>query len=314
MPFQEVVVRHVDGEAMRAALPLDVAIEALEVGIRERGFAAAPQRLHLGDGEQDLLVMPAMDDDWAGVKVVSLDRDNPDRGLPYINGVYTLLGPPGLQPRATMDAPVLTEIRTAAVSAVATRHLARPDAPRLGIVGTGVQARSHLDAMRVVRDVEEVVVVGRRPEAATAFAEVATRETGLPVRAGPLSELRAVDIVCLCTSSRTPVIASSDLSDGVHVNAVGSFRPDVQEVDPSVVLDSRVVVELRQAAMREKGDLLLARDQAGWQPRRIAADLQELLRDPTLGRRTDAQRTLFSSVGHAVEDLLVARALVSRLG
>ena len=307
-------VRHIDGEQLRAKLPMQVAINALEEAIGEHGFAAAPQRMHLGDGEQDLLVMPAMDGAWAGVKVVSLDRENPARGLAYINGTYVLLGPPGLQPLVTIDAPVLTEIRTAAVSAVATKHLARDSSSRLAIVGTGVQARSHLAAMRVVRDISEVVVVGRRRAAADAFAATASETSDVPVHAGDVADLVDADIVCVCTSSRTPVITSSDVSDGVHVNAVGSFRPDVQELDPSVVTDGRVVVELREAALREKGDLILARDQAGWDPVDIVADLQELIRDPTRGRRTEDQRTLFASVGHAVEDLVVARALTARLG
>lgn len=306
-------VRHIDGEQLRAGLPMQVAIEALEEAIRDHGLEAAPQRMHLGDGEQDLLVMPAMDGGWAGVKVVSLDRENPTRDLAYINGTYVLLGPPGLQPRLTMDAPALTEIRTAAVSAVATKHLAREGASRLAIVGTGVQARSHLAAMRTVREISEVVVVGRRRASAEAFAATESKTADVPIRAGDVADVRDADIVCVCTSSKTPVLTRSDVSDGVHINAVGSFRPDVQELHPSVVTGSQVVVELRSAALSEKGDLILARDQAGWDPGGIVADLMELIRDPSLGRRTEEQRTLFASVGHAIEDLVVARALTARL-
>lgn len=303
-------MEHIAAHQVRERLGMLQAIDALQQAIGLRGFADTPQRLHLGDGRQDLLVMPAMDDGWAGTKFVSLDRDNPARGLPFVQGVYTLLGPPGLQPLATIDAPALTGIRTAAVSGLATRLLARPDATRLVVIGTGVQARSHVEAMATVRDLEEVVVVGRRPEATTAFAEEVAAAHDVTVRVGTPEEVADADLLCVCTSSRTPVFAGSSLPPGVHVNAVGSFRPDVQEVDTTTVTTSRVVVEVRSAALSEKGDLVIARERAGWDPETIVADLAELVRGERVGRRAPEDRTLFASVGHAFEDLVVARALV----
>ena len=302
-------VEHIDVTTVRQRLTMAAAIDALETAIGERGFGDTPQRMHLGDGQQDLLVMPAMDVGWAGTKFVSLDRDNPGRGLPFVNGVYTLLGPPGLQPRLTMDAPALTAIRTAAVSGLATRHLARADASRLVIFGTGVQARSHLEAMAAVRDLSEVVIVGRRPDATERLVTETADDLDIPVRSGRPEDVATADLVCACTSSRTPIFDGATLPEGVHVNAVGAFRPDIQEVDATTVTSSRVVVEVREAALTEKGDLVIARTEAGWDPEAIVADLAELVRQPSLGRPSPADRTLFASVGHAFEDLAIARAI-----
>lgn len=302
-------MEHITAQLVRQRLTMGAAIDALAAAIGARGFGDTPQRLHLHEGHRDLLVMPATDEGWAGTKFVSLDRDNPARGLPFVNGLYTLLGPPGLTPRLTIDAPALTAIRTAAVSGLATRHLARTDASRLVLLGTGVQAHAHLEAMAAVRDLSDVAVIGRRPASTARFVEEVASGGFGPVRAGTVDDVRRADLICVCTSSRTPVLAGADLPAGVHVNAIGSFRPDVQEVDAEVVLGSRVVVEVRSAALSEKGDLVLARDQAGWDPTAVVADLAELVRDPTLGRSSSAERTLFASVGHAFEDLVVARAV-----
>jgi ornithine cyclodeaminase/alanine dehydrogenase-like protein (mu-crystallin family) len=303
-------MEHIAASQVHDRLTMPRAIDALQEAIEARGFGDTPQRLHLGDGKQDLLVMPAMDAGWAGTKFVSLDRDNPGRGLPFVQGVYTLLGPPGLQPLATIDAPALTAIRTAAVSGLATRLLAREDATRVVVLGTGVQARSHVQAMAAVRDLEEVVIVGRRPEAVAAFAEEIAVGYDLAVRAGTPDDVAVADLICACTSSRTPVFRGTALPRGVHINAVGSFRPDVQELDTTSVTTSRVVVEVRSAALSEKGDLVAARDRAGWDPDTIVADLAELVRGEQVGRRTPDDRTLFASVGHAFEDLIIARAMV----
>ncbi|TVR29408.1 MAG: ornithine cyclodeaminase family protein [Nitriliruptor sp.] len=304
-------MQHIDAPEVWQRLPMLDAIAALEQAIRTNGFADTPQRLHLQDDGRDLLVMPAMADGWAGVKLVSLDPQNPARGRSFINGVYTLFVPPGLEPGASIEGRALTELRTAAVSGLATRHLARPDASRLTIFGAGAQGRSHLLAMAAVRDLTEVRIVAPRAESVDAFIAFAADHLEVEVRTGTPDDVATSDIVCTCTSSATPVFDGSLLPEGVHINAIGAYRPDLQEVDAATVLASRVIVELREAALTEKGDLLRAAAEAGWDPGAIAADLTELLRDPGRGRMTPADRTLFSSVGHAYEDLLIARAVVT---
>lgn len=302
-------MHHLDANDVWQRLSMTAAIDALEAAISTTGFAEGPQRLHLHDAGQDFLVMPALAGGWAGVKLVSLDPDNPGRGKSFINGVYTLFVPPGLEPELTIEGRALTELRTAAVSGLATRHLARPDATRLTIFGAGAQGRSHLLAMAAVRDLTEVRIVAPRPESVASFIAFAGDHLDVPVRPGTPDDVATSDIVCTCTSSATPVFDGARLPPGVHVNAIGAYRPDLQEIDPTTVRDCRVVVELREAALTEKGDLLLAEEAGAWDRSRIVADLTELLRDGVTARTGPEDRTLFSSVGHASEDLVVARAL-----
>jgi len=307
-----------DGEALRARLSLRAAIAALSDAFVHGPLGGAPQRLHLrgsGSGHEDeeLLVMPAIADGWAGTKLVSLVASNPGRGLPRVAATYTLFGPPGLRPIMHLDGSVLTELRTAAVSALATSLLARPDARRIVVVGAGVQAKVHARAMVAVledRGVRpEVTLVARRDDAYRSFVDD-LRGHGLEVAIarGTSDSLTQADVVCLCTSSLTAVVTAGMLPPGVHVNAVGSYRADMRELDAASVAACAVSVELRAAAMAEKGDLLQAEAEGVWHRNEIRADLHELASGEVRGRRDDEERTLFASVGHASEDLIVARA------
>lgn len=306
------MMRELDADAVRRVLPMRAAIDALEDALAAAPFAAAPQRLHLDDGGgRTFLAMPVMADGWAGAKLVTIVPDNPARRLPLISATYTLFGPPGLEPVATIDGRALTELRTGAVSGLATRHLARSDARRLVIVGAGAQGRAHALAMAAVREVDDVAVLTPRAESVEALAaHLADHGVAVPVRAATAGDLGRADLVCLCTTSAMAVVTGADLADGVHVNAVGAYRPDLRELDADAVARSRVVVETREAALTEKGDLLLAEAEGAWSRDAIVADLHELVSGRVAVRTDASQRTLFASVGHAYEDLVVARALV----
>lgn len=303
-------MQRIDGPEVWQRLSMVAAVDALEDALRTSGAPPVPPRMHLEEAGQQLLVMPAMSSGWAGVKLITIDPDNPGRGLSLINGAYVLFEPPGLEPAATIDGRALTELRTAAVSGLATRHLARPDASRLVILGAGAQGRSHLLAMAAVRDLEEVRIVTPRPESAEAFIAFAADHVSVPVRPGTPEDVADADLVCACTSSTTPVFDGALLPAGAHVNAIGAYRPDMQEVDTTTVATSRVVVETREAALTEKGDLLRAEEAGVWSRDAIAADLAELLTADDPIRTSPEDRTLFASVGVAFEDLVVARAIV----
>lgn len=317
----------IDAAGVIASLSMGAAIDALERAFASQRPAGTPQRLHLrgtagssadagrgGHDEAELLVMPAMADGWAGTKMVALVASNPARGLPRVAGTYTLFGPPGLQPLAQLDGTALTELRTAAVSGLATRHLAREGSRRVVIVGSGVQARAHVRAMVDVLEARgeraELVIVAR---SGSGFADLVThvRSHGIavPIVRGAIEELSEADVVCLCTSSPLPLVTAGMLPEGVHVNAVGAYRPDMRELDAGAVAICAVSVELRAAAMAEKGDLLLAESEGRWSRDAIRADLHELTSGAVRGRLDAAERTLFASVGHASEDLIVARAV-----
>jgi len=291
-------------------LPMSAAIDALDTAITQGRLGITPPRQHLSVHDQELLVMPSFLDGGAGVKLVGIDPDNPSRGLPRIQGVFLLFDPPGLSPAAIVDARALTAVRTAAVSGLASRYLARSASSRLVVFGAGPQAHAHLLAMHAVFTLSHVSIVSRTRAAAEDLAAQAREELGLvAVVAGPDAVAEA-DLICTCTTSATPVFDGALLPEGVHINAVGSYRPDLQEIDAVTVTGSAVVVESRDAALAESGDLILAAQQAGWDPAGIAADLVEVVRDGRAVRTDAVQRTLFESVGVAFEDLIIARAVL----
>jgi len=191
-----------------------------------------------------------------------------------------------------MDGRLITEVRTAAVSAVATEFLARPDASVLAIIGSGVQARSHLEALRLVRDFREVRVWS--PRRAAAFAE----EHGVRAAAAAEEAVRGADVVVTATTSPTPVLSGEWLSPGVHINAVGAPRPNWRELDDEVLRRSRVYVDSREAAQKESGDVIAAGE--------ISAEIGEVTAGTKPGRRSAEEITLFKSLGLAVEDVATA--------
>ncbi len=302
----------IDAETLWRILPMEAAIDALQTAYGSRDLPDAPLRSHFDTPAGSLLLMPASGPQGVGVKLVTLTPSNPERGLAFVNATYVLFEPLTQEPRAAIDGAALTALRTGAVSGLATRFLARPDARRLVIFGAGVQGRSHLAAMRAVRPVEEVTVVSRTPERAEALAAEA-RSVGIDAAVGAPSAVERADLVCTCTTSTEPVFAGRALPDGAHVNAVGAYMPEMRELDDEVVRRARIVVETREAAMAEAGDLLIPMKAGVIGEDAIVADLAEVVRGAAV-RRSPADVTVFKSVGVAFEDLVVARAALDRLG
>ncbi len=306
----------IDYDQVWQRLPMRAAIDALDAALHATGIPEVPAREHLHHGAQELLLMPCFDSGAAGIKLVGIDADNPGRGLPRIHGVFVLLDAPGLVPAALLDARALTALRTAAVSGVATRHLAHhltdPRRPaRLVVFGAGAQAHAHLLAMHAELPLADVRIVSRSPGSAEQLAELARPLLDVEVALTGPEAVADAEVVCVCTSSPTPVFDGGSLLPGVHLNAVGAYRPDLQELDATTVIGAEVVVETREAAMREAGDLIAAERTGDWDRHQIRADLTELVRDGRAVRTAPHQRTLFKSVGLAWEDLVVARAVLA---
>ena len=301
----------IGADALARLLSMEAAIDALEAGFGSSRMPDAPMRTHLSTSAGSLLLMPAFGSQGVGVKLVTLTDANPGRGLPFLHALYLLFEERTQAPVAVFDGAALTALRTGAVSGLATRHLARADAKRLVIFGAGVQARSHLEAMRAVRPVEELVIVSRslgRAEALVAGAAA----VGLRASVGVGSAVRGADLVCTCTTSQTPVVLGEDLAPGVHVNAVGAYTPSMREVDTEAVRRAKLVVETRMAALAEAGDLLIPMETGAIGEDHIVTDLPGLLAGVPV-RTAPEDITLFKSVGVAFEDLIVARAAVDRL-
>jgi ornithine cyclodeaminase/alanine dehydrogenase-like protein (mu-crystallin family) len=234
--------------------------------------------------------MPAYAGGQLGAKLVTFFPNN--QGVPTHHALVVLFKPETGEPLAVMDGRLITEMRTAAVSAAATNVLARRDATMLAILGSGVQAQSHLESLRLVRDFREVRVWS--PRSARAFAE----RCGVRLARSAEEAVRGADVVVVATTSRTPVLKGEWLSPGTHVNAVGAPRPDWRELDDEVLRRAKLYVEQRAAASRESGDVI-----AGG---KIFAELREVFNSRKAGRESAEEITLFKSVGVAVEDLASA--------
>ncbi|MDH4112736.1 MAG: ornithine cyclodeaminase family protein [Actinomycetota bacterium] len=303
-------VPFVDADALARLLPMLEAIDALERAFRDWDPAAGPLRSHVSTPSGTLLLMPAVGEPGVGVKLVTLTDGNPDRGLPLIHALYVLFDPTTQAPRLLVDGSALTALRTAAVSGLATRHLAREDAVRLVIFGAGVQARAHLDAMAAVRKVSDVVIVGRSPSRVNQLVDVAA-SLGFAATVGGPDAVNDADIVCTCTTATEPLFEGSSLAAGAHINAVGAYQPQTREIDNITVERARVVVETREVAMEEAGDLLIPIGEGTVDAEHIVADLRQVVQGATV-RSGERDITLFESVGMAFEDLAVAGALAAR--
>lgn len=298
-------VPFVDAAELRRLVPMTAAVDALE-----RTFAAddadVPPRSHLPVGGGELLIMPASASGGVGVKLVTVNPANPARGKDLVNGVYVLFAPDSLEPVLLVDGAAVTALRTPAVSALATKHLAAEDAGRLVVFGSGAQARGHVEAMRAVRDVRTVVVVGRSDPAD--FVE-GLRTEGIDARAGTPGDVAGADLVCTCTTSRSPLFDGELLRRGAHVNAVGAYKPHARELDDAAIRRATVFVEQREAALTEAGDLVQPIASGVLDPGSIR-DLHELV---TEGAPPRGDVTVFKSVGLASEDLAVAMAAFEAL-
>ena len=310
----------VNGTRVREFLPMRECIGAMERALRALtlGRAVVPLRPVVripGDNSGALAAMPAYLEDprSLGVKAISVFAGNEGTAHDSHQGAVLLFDPDHGALVAIMDAGAITAVRTAAVSAVATRLLARPDASDLAMLGAGVQAHSHLEAMRAVRSVRRVRVWSRTAARATEFARQydASDLTVIAV-ATPREAVEQADLVCTVTSAREPVLMGDWLAPGAHLNVVGASVAAAREVDTTAVLRSACFVDRRESALREAGDLVIPIREGALDESHIRAELGEILEGTAEGRRTPQEITLFKSVGLAVEDLGAADIVYRR--
>jgi ornithine cyclodeaminase/alanine dehydrogenase-like protein (mu-crystallin family) len=264
-----------------------------------------------------LLAMPcALDAEprALGAKIVSVFRGNPARGLPTVTSTYVLSDYETGAPLAIMDGSYLTAIRTAAGSAVATRELARPDARSLGVFGTGVQARFHVETIRRVRSLERVLVSATSQDKGRAFADWVTQTTGIAARVAEPAETSAADIVAACTTSATPVVLDAHVQPGAHINAVGAFTPTTRELPSALIGRARIYVDTRAGTLSEAGDLLLAAEEGRFAPDDVAGEVGEVLLRRSPGRGSPLEVTIYKSVGAAFLDAATARLAYDQAG
>ncbi|MDE2905965.1 MAG: ornithine cyclodeaminase [Acidobacteriota bacterium] len=321
-------IRILSATDIRRALTARDAVDAMRIAFGElsAGTATVPVRSHLESARGLMLVMPAVlgNHGALGTKVVSVFPDNPSRGAPMVQGAVLLLDAETGRARALLDGASLTAVRTAAGSALATELLAPRDADTLAVFGAGPQGRSHVELLARTRRLREVRIVSRSETSAERLAarlsEVA--ETLTPeLDPGPSPVVRVVRdsaealdgarLVVTATSSSSPVFDARDLAPGAHVNAVGSYRPDMQEIDPDVLRRARVVVDQREAAWQEAGDLVIPLESGLIGSDAVDAELGEIVNGKAPPGPGDRDCTLFKSVGNAAQDIALAAAALA---
>ncbi|MEV4218217.1 ornithine cyclodeaminase family protein [Nonomuraea sp. NPDC049725] len=314
---------HLDADTVRRLVPVAGAVRLLEEALLG-GLdpEATPQRPVVDLPAGQLLLMPAAAGRYAGVKAATVAPGNAALGLPRIQGTYLLFDGRTLAPLATMDGIALTSLRTPAVSALAVRHLAEPDAGDLLVFGTGPQAWGHVEALAEVRPVRRVTVVGRDPGRAGAFA-ARCRELGLEAealtgrgdqtgeKAGDQAGERVgaavarADLVVCCTTARQPLFDGALVRDRATVVAIGSHEQDARELDGELIARSCVVVEARSAALAEAGDVVIPIRHGTITTHHLAGNLAELVAGRVVPG--DGPR-VFKGTGMAWQDLVVAAA------
>ena len=313
-------IRLLSAEDVRAALPMREAIAAVRRAFADlqRGEAVMPLRSHLDIAAHQgvALFMPAFlpATGSLGIKAITLFDRNPAMGLPRIQALMLVFDAATGTPKAVMDAAVLTAIRTGAGSGLATDLLAPSDAASAAVFGAGVQGRTQLEAVCCVRPVRRAYVVDPDRAAAERFAQEmgARLGLGIEVAATPAEALQHADIVCTATVSSTPVFDDADLRPGTHINAIGSYKPHVQEIPSATVARARVVLDHRESALAETGDLLIPIAQGLFSAERIHGELGELILGRKPGRQSAEDITLYKAVGIAVLDLAAAAAALDR--
>ena len=290
------MVKYLDEEAVRAALRWDQLIAEMEAALTalSQGRVIQPVRntITIEEGKRYLAVMPAVAEDAMGLKAVSFYPGNAGTALPTHLAMILLFRPDTGEPLAVMDGRLITEMRTAAVSAAVTKYLASPDSRVLALLGSGVQAAAHLEALSQVRRFDEVRVWSRTPGHAQRFA----REHGARAMDAE-SAVRGADVVVTATNAVEPILKGAWLKQGAHVNAVGSPRPTWRELDDDAMANV-LVVDSREAALKESGDVILSKA-------KIHAEAGEIFD----GSKTvsASETTVFKSLGLAIEDVAAAR-------
>lgn len=295
-------------EQVMELLPMQDCIEAMDDAMRATsiGEVRIPPRMHvpLIDDSGLLLAMPGSAKRYYGAKIIGIHEHNAARGLPAIQGVVILFDHDSGTPLAVVDGAAITAIRTAAASGLATRELARADARTHGVIGTGVQAASHINAISCVRDIAEVRIWGRNFDTAEALAislgAVAVRD---------IRDAASCDVVSTVTAASNPLLHVSDVLAGAHINLVGAHTSATREADSALMAASRIYVDALESAMNEAGDILIPMNEGAITRDFIVGEIGQVLEGNAPGRASTDEITVYKSLGIVAQDLFAAARL-----
>lgn len=305
----------ISADDQRKLLDINEVINCAEIALKEfsssRTITPIRSSLSFSNFQNTALVMPSIAEELGiiGLKVVTVAPGNKILGKKTINGIVVLSSFDTGEIIAILEGSFLTMVRTGALSGVATKYLAREDAKKLCIIGTGVQAKGVLDSVLAVRDIETVMICNRTEQKAIEFAEYIRKKFNkdAQVYTDPNEAIRDADVIVTATNSLFPVFTES-LKEGAHLNAVGSFKPTMQEL-PSRIISSadKVIVESKEAALEETGDLQVPIKEGVFKESDIYAELGKIVSGEKSGRENDQEKTVFKSVGLAIVDIVVAK-------
>ena len=298
---------------VRALVPMPDAIELMKTAFAElsAGHTVSPLRTVIPLPAY----VPAMD--ALGLKSVNVFRRNPERGLPVIHAIVTLVDPETGQPLAIMDGTYLTALRTGAVSGAAADLLARPESRVLAAIGAGAQGVTQIAAVCAVRPIERVIAVDVNEAALERLGQLVRTdwpeiESRLETTTDVAAAVGESDIICTATTSHRPVFRDTDVRPGTHISAVGAYTPEMQELPAETVARATVVVDAVDAALSEAGDLIIPLRDGLVTREHFARELGMVASGTAPGRTSDEEVTLFKSVGNAVQDVVVAKRAVER--
>jgi ornithine cyclodeaminase/alanine dehydrogenase-like protein (mu-crystallin family) len=300
-------------------LDMKTAISAMEDAFRQVSTkeAQAPLRTNIPVDEFNgvVLFMPAYlpETKQIALKTVTTYKNNFEKGLPMIHALVQIFDAETGKPQALMDGEVLTSLRTGAASGLATKLLANPDAETVVIFGAGIQGRTQLEAVCCVRDIKRSYIFDQSETRAQSFAEEMSQKLSIDIiPATSAADLSQADIICTATPSTKPLFEHSSLKKGVHINGIGSFRPDMCEIPPATVANAKVFVDQREACRAEAGDLIQPIDAGLIDEEHINNEIGEVALGKKEGRLDENDITFFKSVGVAVQDLAVATIILKR--
>jgi len=290
------------------------AIEAVKEAfvLASEGEIQAPSRIHVDIAAHHgtSLVMPSYIPHIQrfGVKIINLFEDNRSLNLPISHALMIVFNSATGSPLGLLEAGTLTGLRTGAASGIATDLLSRPDAHNLAVFGAGFQAKYQLEAILAVRQIEKVQIYDPDTIRSASFVKEAEASFSLSARAAgsPREAVADADIICTVTTSKTPVFDNSDLKSGVHINAIGSYKPHEREIPSATMTRARVFVDQKNMALEEAGDLLIPLREGRFRDDHILAEIGEVASGKKAGRRNENEITLFKSVGIAAQDIILA--------
>ena len=310
---------NINEHQVRELVPMSDAIEAMRWAFTQlsNGNVLLPNRssMDIPDKNATTLVMPAyaMGSPYFTVKIVSVNYSNPQKDLPMINAVVHVFNAEKGEQVATLDGDTVTAIRTGAASGLATDLLAREDVKTGAIFGTGVQARTQIEALTNIRQLDKILVFSREKRSARSFCDFIMNNFSLEAEASVHEDLSKADVICTATPATMPLFDHTHLNHGVHINAIGSFKPNMQELPIKTINNAKVVVDHRSACEQEAGDLIIPVQNGQWSFDQIHGEIGEVVSGKVMGRETNNEITVFKSVGIGIQDLALANMIMDRV-